>query len=134
MNDEALQKQIEAGETNLGPDGLAYEKVFRALSIEHPVLLSNSFSENVIRRVAAKQRMRLFIEEYLMLILATATIISAGIYCVAISQFKFSFGFLSGLSSYAGVLGFGFVFIMVFNVVERKLLHSKNEARSSKPK
>ena len=127
INEEELQQRVESGDVDSGPDARAYEKVFRALRAETPAPLSISFADNVVKRVVAKQRARLFLEEYLIIILSVAVIIAAGVYAIAMSKFRFNLGFLTGLSPYAGVLGFGFVLTILLNLLERKLLPGRTK-------
>jgi hypothetical protein len=127
INEEELQQRVESGDVDSGSDARAYEKVFRALRAEMPVPLSISFADNVIKRVVAKQRTRLFLEEYLIIILSVTVIMAAGAYAIAMSKLRFNLGFLTGLSSYAGVIGFGLVLTILLNLLERKLLSGRTK-------
>jgi hypothetical protein len=125
INEEELQERVESGEVDSGKDARAYELVFQALERRQSPVFSKGFVDNVVTRIEARQRIKLFLEEYLMLAFAVVLIIGGGTYCVVTTKFHFDFGFLSNLSAYAGVLSFGFVLIVLLNGIERRLISKK---------
>lgn len=131
INEEELQQRAESGDFDSGLDSRAYQKVYRALKVEKPAApLSMSFADDVVQRVKAKQRTRKFLEEHLIFLVSIIAIIAAGTYCIATFQFRFNMGFLTRLSPYSGVLGFGIVLIILLNLLERKFLRARSKDES----
>jgi hypothetical protein len=125
INEDEMQQKVESGEAGSDRDARAYKTLFRMLLQEKPMALPDSFAEKVIRRVRTKQRTKIFLEEYLLTTIAIAVIVGGGVYSIMITGFKFDLGFLSGLSSYSGVIGFGILLTILLNLLDRRLFQRR---------
>ena len=119
--DEELQNKLLAGTADDSVDGVAYKKVFHALSTEPDFNLPINFADNVIRQIESKE--------------ATSTAhemrwLAAGIFLLFIgalvgailSGFKPSFGAFKFWASYPGLLVFGLAFILLIQWLDKKLV------------
>jgi hypothetical protein len=123
MNDEELQKSIEAGKTFPGDDldAKAYQEVFVRLKKEPDVFLPAGFAEKVIVRIQQQQQ-KSTSRDFYWLAGGVFLLIVAMIVAMVFSGFKPGLGFFKGISAYAGVFVFGVAFILFLNRLDKKLL------------
>jgi hypothetical protein len=122
-NDEDLQKKIESGNYSSGDelDVKAYQEVFARLRKKHDLYLSADFADKIVVRVQAKQR-RAASRDFLWLGIGVSLLIIALIVAAIMSGFRPAFGFLKGMSAYAGVFAFGIAFILFLNRLDKKIV------------
>ena len=124
--DEELQKNLEKGKSS-DADGLdvkAYQEVFRALKKDPGYELSSSFAQTVVARMLGEHQSKNS-KDYFWF--------GAGIFFLAIAflatilfiDFRFDFGFLSGMADYAGLAVFGIAFISILHWLDKKLIREK---------
>ncbi|MEX2230820.1 MAG: hypothetical protein WD824_01570 [Cyclobacteriaceae bacterium] len=125
--EEELQKNPEKGESS-DADGLdikAYQEVFRALKKDPGYEISSSFAQTVVARMISKQQSKSS-KDYFWF--------GAGIFFLAIAflatilfiDFRFDFGFLTGMADYAGLAVFGIAFIAILNWLDKRLIREKH--------
>ena len=125
--EEELQKNLEKSESS-DADGLdvkAYQEVFRALKKDPGYELSSSFAQTVIARMISEQQSKSS-KDYFWF--------GAGIFFLAVAflgtilfiGFRFDFGFLNGMSDYAGLAVFGIAFIAILNWLDNRLIKEKH--------
>lgn len=123
MSDEELQKLFDSNqqpEAN-GGDVTAYRKVFKAISKEPSLKIASGFAESVVKRIVAKKK-REARRDFIWLSFGVVFLVIGLIVTAAVAGLQFDFGFLNDMSGYAGIFTFAIVVILVFNVIERKLL------------
>lgn len=123
MSDEELQKLFDSNqqpEAN-GGDVTAYRKVFKAISKEPSLKIGSGFAESVVKRIVAKKK-REARRDFIWLSFGVVFLVIGLIVTAAVAGLQFDFGFLNDMSGYAGIFTFAIVVILVFNVIERKLL------------
>jgi hypothetical protein len=125
--EEKLQRQTELGDAPLSADAEAYRFVFKALEEEPETELSSAFADNVMKIVEARKSKSSFYEMFWLLGGIVLLLISF-VVAVVMTNFKFSMGFLSGMSSYAGLLIFGIVFIGLLNWIDKRFIHHNRSA------
>jgi hypothetical protein len=127
-HDEELQRKTEAGifddENDL--DAASYKMVFKALSKQSEVKLSEHFSDSVITKIQARQK-RTALRDFLWLLLGVTFLVVGFVIAFVVSGLQFEFGFLKQISSYSGVFIFGAIVIVIFNWVEKRLLHLRED-------
>ena len=125
-NDEEIQKRIEAGNHGNTKDELAYKLVFRALKKEVEFPLSNSFAEKVMFMVQEKQAPKaksLF--EYIYFAIGIGLILTGFGLSIALTGFTLDWGFLKSLSNYKGLFIMGAILVMLFNLIDIRLIRGK---------
>ena len=125
--DSELQNSIEKGEPAETAQAMAYQKIFEILKQPNGVSLSQEFSENVVTEVRRRARIKTFLEEYGLAIFCAFVIVAACVYTISITDIVLDLGFLNAMSSYGGVLIFGAILILLFNVFDRKLLARRSQ-------
>lgn len=121
--EEELQNKIEAGR-NTGADDVdakAYRQVFRALSAPPETSLSSNFADRIVARIEEKRKRESKKDAIwfasgigVMILVFVATILYTG--------FQFDLGFLNEMSGYAGLFIFGVAFIVLLNILDKKLV------------
>ena len=125
-HEEELQKKIESGElVGADLDSIAYREVFRVLSKEPKTQLPMNFSEKIIMKVLAKKQKE-SARDMWWLGFGVFFLIIGFIVTAVVAGLKFELGFLKDMSSYAGLLVFGAVFILVLNWIDRKVVEKKD--------
>jgi hypothetical protein len=125
--EEELQKNFEQGNDKSGEEAdiKAYQYVFDALKKEPPITLHPDFASGVINKVLEKKEKRGLSGDFLWFGVGIFLIVIAAIVAIAFSGFKPSLGFLSGLTSFKGLLVFAAIFITALNWLDKKLIHKK---------
>lgn len=125
-NDEELQKKIEAGNTATSKEEIAYKLVFRALRKEIEFPLSESFAEKVLFLVQEKQapKAKSFFE-YIYFGVGVLLIFAGFGISIALTGFTLDWGFLKSLSNYKGMFIMGTILVILFNLIDIKLIRQK---------
>jgi hypothetical protein len=123
--DEELQKKIETDQQldSNDIDVRSYQFVFRAINNVTETLPHN-FSDRIIAKLIAKQKNESS-REWWLFGLGIFLLVIAFIVAIVFSGFKLEMGFLKNMSAYAGLFLFGAAFIIVLNILEKKLLHNR---------
>jgi hypothetical protein len=123
--DEELQKKIETNEQMDGSDidVRSYQFVFHAINRPAETLPEN-FSDRIIAKIIAKQKKEAS-REWWLFGLGIFLLVIAFIVAIVFSGFKLEMGFLKSMSAYAGLFLFGAAFLIVLNILEKKLLHNR---------
>jgi hypothetical protein len=123
VNDEEIQKRIEAGNHGNTKDEIAYKLVFRALKKEIEFPLSESFAEKVMFLVQEKQAPKaksLF--EYVYFSVGVLLIFIGFGISIALTGFTLNWGFLQSLNDYKGLFIMGTILVILFNLIDVKLI------------
>ena len=123
-HEEEIQKNIEAGRPtdDNDLDARAYKEVFRALKTSSPeTSLPVNFADKIIARVIEKQK-RESARDFFWFGVGIFLMIVALIVTIYYTGFKFNLGFLKGMSGYAGLFVFGVAFIILLNVLEKRIV------------
>jgi hypothetical protein len=126
VNDEDIQKRIEAGNHGASKDEIAYKLVFRALKKEIEFPLSDSFAEKVMYLVKEKQEAKSkswF--EYILFTVGIILILAGFAASVVLTNFTFDLGFLKSLNNYKGLFIMGAILVLLFNLIDIRLIKQK---------
>jgi hypothetical protein len=123
MSDEEIQKRFEAGDVSQLSDRerTSYSAVFRAISKEPSLRISDSFAEQILKKIVA-QRKREARRDFIWLSVGIVFLVIGLIVTAALSGLRFELGFLKEMSGYAGVFVFAIVLILAFNWIEKRAL------------
>lgn len=123
MSDEEIQKKFEAGDEPQisGLDHASYTVVFRAISKEPRLKISDSFAERVVKKIVA-QRRREARRDFIWLSFGVVFLVVGLLVTAALAGLRLELGFLKEMSGYAGVFVFGVVLILAFNWIEKRAL------------
>jgi hypothetical protein len=123
MSDEEIQKKLESGgNPELSEsDRASYSAVFRAISKEPLLRISDSFAERVVKKIVA-QKKREARRDFVWLSLGVVFLAVGLIVTAAVAGLTFELGFLKEMSGYAGIFIFGIAIILAFNWLEKKVL------------
>lgn len=121
-NEDELQRSVEQGDVASDMDSKAYEIVFQALKKEPETKLSPNFSDRIVE-IAARRSSGSASKEFIWLGLGVFLLIVAMIVVMTKITMPKDFGFLSSMSSYAGLFVFGLIFIAFLNYLDRRFIH-----------
>jgi hypothetical protein len=128
MDDEKLQKKIEAGDLNLesGIDADAYRTVFNALKTNPDGQLKNSLADKVIQKLIAAKERREYRKDMFWFFAALLALVAGMVLCVGfilpyLKLDNVSHG-LSGLIQYKGLILVTVIMLGVFSWLDKKLL------------
>jgi hypothetical protein len=119
--EEELQNEILTGAADDSVDGVAYKKVFKALSVEPEFSLPINFADKVIRQIENKEA-KSTVREMYWLAAGVLALMVAAIVSAIIVGFKPSFGAFKFLAGYPGLFAFGLVFILLIQWLDKKLV------------
>jgi hypothetical protein len=102
IHDEELQDKILSGMADDSRDGVAYKKIFHALTSEPDFNLPVHFADKVIREIEAKEEKSVAREMY-WLAAGIFTLSVGAVIGALLSGFKPSFGAYKFLASYPGL-------------------------------
>jgi hypothetical protein len=122
--EEELQNKILSGLTDDSSDGVAYKKVFNALSTEPDFHLPINFADDALKQIESKEQKSTAREMY-WLAAGIFVLMAAAVIGAILSGFKPSFGGFKFWASYPGLLVFGFVFILFIQWLDRKMVRPK---------
>lgn len=126
MSDEEIQKNFESNlplDEN-DRDVASYRILFKILSREPAMRLSNSFAERVVKRIVA-QKKREARRDMIWLSFGVVFLLVGLIVTAAFAGLQLELGFLKEMSGYAGIFIFGIAVILAFNWLEKKTLSKK---------
>jgi hypothetical protein len=122
MNSEEFKNQLsESGVEEDSADGIAYRKVFEALSREPEFNLPVNFADKVIKRISADQKESTS-NDTLYFTLGIAGFIIAAIVGVVLTGFKPDFGAFKFLAGYPGLVLFGIAFIIFIQWLDKRVV------------
>lgn len=121
--EEALQNNIEAGwPTNADDaDVKAYREVFRALGTPPEASLPNNFADRIVARIEEKRK-RESKKDVIWFASGIAVMVLVFVATILYTGFKFDLGFLNDMSGYAGLFIFGVAFVLLLNILDKKLV------------
>lgn len=122
---ETLRKKLEQDEFLKGlageEDVKAYRLFLRAVEKEETFELSDDFAEKVAGRLNLKHSA---VHEFLWFGVGIFLLIISCIVAIALTDFKFDFGFLESISPYSGVFLFGTIFIILLHLIDKKWIRA----------
>jgi hypothetical protein len=126
MSDEEIQKRFES---NLPVDGndrdaASYREIFRIISTEPAMKISNSFAERVVKKIVAQKKGEAR-RDMIWLSFGVVFLLVGLVVTAAVAGLQLELGFLKDMSGYAGIFIFGIVVILTFNWIEKKTLSKK---------
>jgi hypothetical protein len=124
IHDEELQDKVLSGMADDSRDGVAYKKIFHALTSEPDFNLPVHFADKVIREIEAKEEKSVAREMY-WLAAGIFTLSVGAVIGALLSGFKPSFGAYKFLASYPGLIGFGLALIVLIQWLDKKLVRPK---------
>jgi hypothetical protein len=125
--EEEIQKNIEAGRPSddNDMDAKAYREVFRVLKTSSPeTSLPINFADKIVARIIEKQK-RESARDFFWFGAGIFFMVVALIVTIYYTGFKFDLGFLKGMSAYTGLFVFGIAFILLLNVLEKRIVPRK---------
>jgi hypothetical protein len=122
--DEELQNKFLAGEIGDSLDGIAYKKVFNALSTEPDFNLPINFADKVIKQSEIKEATSTSREMY-WLAAGIFTLVVGAVVGALLGGFKPSFGAFKFWASYPGLFAFGLGFVLFIQWLDKKLVRPK---------
>lgn len=117
--DEDIQKKFLAGTPDDSVDGVAYKKVFHALSKEPDFNLSINFADKVIRQMESKEA-KSTAHEMRWLAAGIFLLFIGAIVAAILSGFRPSFGAFKFWASYPGLFVFSLTFILLIQWLDKK--------------
>jgi sterol desaturase/sphingolipid hydroxylase (fatty acid hydroxylase superfamily) len=125
--EQELQAQVESGQANDSTDAKAYRLVYRVLSRDPGFALSAAFIHQVMARVEAR-RLKEMARDRWFLISGWIVFLVAFIVCIAKVKYKLGLGSYTFLQSYAGLLAFAVVFLLILHLIDRRIIRPKLNA------
>jgi hypothetical protein len=122
--DEELQNKIIAGGTDGSVDGLAYKKVFDAISTEPDFNLPINFADTVITQIESKDAKSTTYDMRWLAAGIFVLLLGAVVGAVLIG-FKPNFGAFKFWASYPGLFAFGLAFILFIQWLDKKLVNPR---------
>jgi hypothetical protein len=119
--DEELQNGILSGAGDDSVDGVAYKRVFNALSTEPEFNLPINFADKVIRQIEIKEA-KSTAHEMRWLAVGIFIMVAAAVVGAVLSGFKPGFGAFKFWASYPGLFIFGLAFILFIQWLDRRLV------------
>lgn len=120
-NEHELQRGVEEGNASNDIDSRAYEIVFDAVKKEPGYTLKAGFADRVME-LAARQASGSATAEFIWMGIGVFLLFIAMIVALANITFTADFGFLSAMSSYAGLFVFGAIFIAMLHFIDRRFI------------
>lgn len=122
MKEDELQKLVETGNVDYNnPEAKAYKRVFDSLGRETSFSLPSSFANRVMNVLLAREKRKEIRRDYFWLALGIFGFVIAFAVVFVITDFKFTSGVFSFLSSYGGLIIFGIAFVAILNFLEKKI-------------
>ncbi len=117
--EEELQNKYLAGAADGSVDGIAYKKVFHALSTEPDFNLPINFAEKVIQQIETKEPTSTTYEMRWLAVGIFVLFVGA-VAGALLSGFKPSFGAFKFWASYPGLFVFSLTFILLIQWLDKK--------------
>jgi len=122
MSDEELQRKMEAGDhLDASADAEAYRKVFSSLQREPEFMLSSSFEDLLIQRIAAQHAKESYRDGW-WFIGGLFLFLIGFIVALVLIDFKPTMGVYTFIAGYPGLIIFGMIFILVLNYIDKKFI------------
>jgi len=122
MSDEELQRKMEAGDhLDSSADAEAYRKVFSSLQREPEFMLSSSFEDLLIQRIAAQHAKESYRDGW-WFIGGLFLFLIGFIVALVLIDFKPSMGVYTFITGYPGLIIFGMIFVLVLNYIDKKFI------------
>jgi len=125
MSDEELQELFEAGRLEKGKDSFAFQKVYDALNKEPEHHLPAGFADRIVKLLEQKQATKSGRVELVLAVVGGIFTILTLVIAVIMTNFKANLGFLNGVSSYKGVILFGFAFVILLQWLDKIVVRKK---------
>ncbi len=122
--DEELQKKILAGGADDSADGLAYRKVFHAISTEPNFNLPINFADTVIKQIENREA-KSVAYDLRWLAVGIFVLLLGAVVGGVLSGFKPSFGAFKFWASYPGLFVFSLAFILFLQWLDKKLVNPR---------
>lgn len=121
--EEELQNNIEAGRQTGEDDAdvKAYREVFRVLSKPPQTSLPPDFADRIVARIEEKREHESE-KDLIWFSAGIAIMVLVLVATVLYTGFSLDLGFLKEMSGYAGLFIFGVAFIMLLNILDKKLV------------
>jgi hypothetical protein len=131
-HEEELQRKVESGKllSRDNADVRAYLHVFDALRKEPHYRLHHSFADNVVQKILAQSQEKKSSADFWWLGLGILLLVIAFIVSLSytVSFIKLSPGFLSAMWEYKGIIVLAVMLIVIFNWLEKRLIHTRRTA------
>lgn len=125
-HEEELQHQVERGSViHDSEDTLAYKRVFDSLRKEPDFHVSISFADRIAALLEKKEERK----DYWWLAAGIFLSVIALIVVLAITKVNWTIGAFTFISKYYGLVGFGIVFILLLQWVDKKIIKKRFELR-----
>lgn len=125
-HEEELQNQIEHGlATHGSEDAVAYQCVFDSLRKEPDFHVSLPFADRIVARIEKKEERK----DYGWMAAGIFLSVIALIVVLAITKVNWTIGAFTFISEYYGLVGFGIVFILLLQWIDKKLIKKRFELR-----
>jgi hypothetical protein len=120
-SEEELQNQIEKGLVNESEDARAYHRVFNALKNEPDFHVSLTFADHLVMLIDKKEEKR----DYWWMATGIFLIVIALIVTLALTKTQWTTGVFTFVSGYPGLVAFGFIFILLLQWVDKKVIKTR---------
>jgi hypothetical protein len=117
--DEELQNKFLTGMADASVDGIAYKKVFHALSTEPDFNLPINFADKVIKQIERKEA-KSTAYEMRWLAAGIFLLFIGAVVGAVLGGFKPSFGAFKFWASYPGLFVFSLIFILLIQWLDKK--------------
>ena len=126
--EEELQQRAEKGnlygaeKDNL--DAKAYSEVFKALQNIPDYVVPVKFADSVMAKIKIKHSAKpsVFSSDYFWFGAGLTLLMALAGAAVVLTNFKIDMGFLNAMSAYKGLFLFGVAFIVILNVLDKRLV------------
>ena len=126
-SDGKLQEEIENGQVDFtSAESSAYYKVFQALKKRPQINLSNQFEDVIIQRIIRLRERKATRMDFIWLGFGLLCFVTAAIFAMVITGFKFNPGIFTFFNHYYGLIGFGAIFILFLHWLDHKIIHKKS--------
>ncbi len=122
--DEELQNKIIAGGTDRSADGLAYKKVFDAITVEPSLNLPFNFADTVIKQIENREA-KSTAYDLRWLAVGIFVLLLGAVVGGVLSGFKPNFGAFKFWVSYPGLFAFGLAFILFLQWLDKKWVNPR---------
>ena len=121
MTDEQLQEKIESGQTPVGKDAVAYQKVFNALQKE-PYQLPVDFADRLL--VKLEQKPSSLFKEYFWMAAGWFILLLGAVVSIQWISFKFTWANFRFLAGYSRLAVLALLILVIVQRLDKRLLKS----------
>jgi hypothetical protein len=119
--DEELQNKFLTGGTDDSLDGIAYKKVFDAISTEPQFYLPINFADKVVQQIETKEA-NSTASEMRWLAAGIFLLVIGAVVGAILSGFRPSFGAFKFWASYPGLFLFGLIFLLFIQWLDKTII------------